>query len=126
MTISIPIFFKMNYKGFILLITIIMTSWIYKTYFANIISDIISLESQCMIMMFISIITQLDNLALYYDLNNKNSLVYNSNYYINIIDSQAIQLERNKLIIYNLKKINEININNEMVLHRRLKPSNSF
>ena len=126
MTISIPIFFKMNYKGFILLITILMASWIYKTYFANIISNIISLESQCMIMMFISIITQLDNLALYYDLNNKNSLVYNSNYYINIIDNQAIQLERNKIIIYNLKKINEININNKMVLHRRLKPSNSF
>jgi hypothetical protein len=116
----------MNYKGFILLITILMASWIYKTYFANIISDIISLESQCMIMMFISIITQLDNFALYYDLNNKNSLVYNSNYYIKIIDNQAVQLERNKIIIYNLKKINEININNEMVLHRRLKPSNSF
>jgi hypothetical protein len=120
----------MNYKGLTLLLIILTASWIYKTYFANILSNIISLESQCMIMMFVSIITQLDNLALYYDLNNINKIVNNTEYYIKIIDNQAIQLEKNKIIIYNLKKINEINIietvNNELVQHRRLKPSNSF
>ena len=102
----------MNYQGLLLISSILVTSWIYKVYFATIISNIISLQSQCMILMFISILTQLDNISLYYDLNSKNDICEENDYYIKVIGDQAIQLEKNKIIIYNLIKFNEISIVN--------------
>jgi hypothetical protein len=81
--------------------------------------------------MFISILTQLDNITLYYDLNSKNDICEENDYYIKVIGNQAIQLEKNKIIIYNLIKFNEINIettnmNNQNIENRRLRQSNSF
>jgi hypothetical protein len=114
---------KMNNQGLLLLLIIFILSWIYKTYLMNILDNIISIQTQCMALMFISIITQLDNITLYYDLNNKNDIYQENDFYIKIIGNQAIQLEKNKIIIYNLIKFNEINIENT---NKRLKHSNSF
>jgi uncharacterized membrane protein len=113
-----------NQKGLLLLSIVFILSWIYKTYFINIVSNIISMQTQCMILMFISILTQLDNITLYYDLNSKNDICEENDFYIKVIGNQAIQLEKNKIIIYNLIKINEINI--ETNNQKRLKKSNSF
>jgi len=122
---------KMNSQGLSLLIFVFILSWIYKTYFIDIISNVISIQSQCMGLLFIAIITQLDNITLYYDLNNKNTICEQNDYYIKVIGNQAIQLEKNKIIIYNLIKFNEINIettnmNNQNIENRRLRQSNSF
>ena len=87
------------------------------------------MQSQCMALMFVAIIIQLDNIILYYDLNNKKTILDENDYYIKIIGNQAIQLEKNKIIIYNLIKFNEINIentNNSFIQNRRLRQSNSF
>jgi hypothetical protein len=113
----------MNNQGLLLLLIIFILSWIYKTYLINILDNVISIQTQCMALMFISIITQLDNITLYYDLNNKNDIYQENDFYIKIIGNQAIQLEKNKIIIYNLIKFNEINIENT---NKRLKQSNSF
>ena len=118
-----------NQQGLLLLSIVFILSWIYKTYVINIVSNIISIHSQCMILMFISILKQLDNITLYYDLNNKNDISDENDYYIKVIGNQAIQLEKNKIIIYNLIKFNEISIEtNNYNLHnqKRLKQSNSF
>jgi hypothetical protein len=120
---------KMNSQGLSLLIFVFILSWIYKTYFVNLIENIISMQSQCMVLMFAAIITQLDNITLYYDLNNKNNICEENDFYIKVIGNQAIQLEKNKIIIYNLIKFNEINIentNNSFIQNRRLRQSNSF
>jgi hypothetical protein len=122
---------QINSQGLSLLIFIFIITWIYKTYFIDIISNIVSIESQCMGLLFIAIITQLDNIILYYDLNNKNTICEQNDYYIKVIGNQAIQLEKNKIIIYNLIKFNEINIettnmNNQNIENRRLRQSNSF
>jgi hypothetical protein len=120
---------KMNSQGLSLLIFVFILSWIYKTYFVNLIENIISIQSQCMTLMFVAIITQLDNITLYYDLNNKNDICEENDFYIKVIGNQAIQLEKNKIIIYNLIKFNEINIentNNSFIQNRRLRQSNSF
>jgi hypothetical protein len=120
---------KMNSQGLSLLIFVFILSWIYKTYFVNLIENIISIQSQCMTLMFVAIITQLDNITLYYDLNNKNDICEEKDFYIKVIGNQAIQLEKNKIIIYNLIKFNEINIentNNSFIQNRRLRQSNSF
>jgi hypothetical protein len=119
----------MNSQGLSLLIFVFILSWIYKTYFVNLIENIISMQSQCMALMFVAIIIQLDNIILYYDLNNKKTILDENDYYIKIIGNQAIQLEKNKIIIYNLIKFNEINIentNNSFIQNRRLRQSNSF
>ena len=118
----------MNSQGLSLLIFIFILSWIYKTYFINIISNLISIQYQCMGLMFIAIITQLDNITLYYDLNNKNDIYEENDFYVKVIGNQAIQLEKNKIIIYNLIKFNEISIENDnlMIRNKRLKQSNSF
>ena len=120
---------QINSQGLFLLIFIFIITWIYKTYFIDIISNIVSIESQCMGLLFIAIITQLDNIILYYDLNNKNIICEQNDYYIKVIGNQAIQLEKNKIIIYNLIKFNEINIetmNNQNIENRCLRQSNSF
>jgi len=117
-------------QGLLLLSIIFILSWIYKTYVINIVSNIISIPSQCMILMFISILTQLDNITLYYDLKSKNDSRDENDYYIKVIGNQAIQLEKNKIIIYNLIKINDINNietnNNNLYNQKRLKHYNSL
>ena len=55
----------MNLQGLLLLFNVFILSWVYKTYFISFISINISIENQCMILMFISIIIQLDNISLY-------------------------------------------------------------
>ena len=108
----------MNYQGLSLLFAVFMISWIYKVYLIDIISPVIPIQTQCMLMMFITIITQLDNIILYYDLNNKKDICLENDYYIKVIGNQAIQLEKNKIIIYNLIKFNEINIEHKNILRR--------
>jgi hypothetical protein len=120
----------MNLQGILLLFNVFILSWVYKTYFINLISIYISIENQCMILMFISIIIQLDNISLYYDLNKKNEIYDENEHYIKIIGNQAIQLENDKIIIYNLTKFNEINfapiLNSPFDNQRRLRQTNSF
>ena len=121
---------QINSQGLSLLLFIFIITWIYKTYFIDIISNIVSIESQCMGLLFIAIITQLDNIILYYDLNNKNTICEQNDYYIKVIGNQAIQLEKNKIVIYNLIKFKEINIekndDDSLIQNRQLRKSNSF
>ena len=69
------------------------------------ISFFISIETQTYILIFFSIITFIDNLGLAYDLNNIKP--FNNPEDISIIENQAIEIQKNKMIIYKLTKLNE-------------------
>ena len=65
------------------------------------ISFFISIETQTYILIFFSILAFIDNLGLAYDLNNIKPE------HISIIGNQATELQKNKMIIYILTKLNE-------------------
>ena len=69
------------------------------------ISFFISIETQTYILIFFSIITFIDNLGLAYDLNNIKPV--NNPEHISIIGNQVIEIQKNKMIIYKLTKLNE-------------------
>ena len=55
--------------------------------------------------MYFSILVFIDNLSLIYDLQNKKPII---NYeHIKIIGVQALEIQKNKTIIYKLSKIND-------------------
>jgi len=85
--------------------TIGTLSYIYTYWLMKYISFFISIETQTYILIFFSIITFIDNLGLAYDLNNIKPV--NNPEHISIIGNQAIELQKNKMIIYKLTKINE-------------------
>ena len=89
----------------LLLLTIGASSYIYTSYVMPFISNIVSVETQSMILIFSCILLLLDNFTLVHDLQNIKP-IYNQEH-IQIIGSQAIELQKSKIIIYNLTKIQE-------------------
>ena len=85
--------------------TIGTLSYIYTYWLMKYISFFISIETQTYILIFFSIITFIDNLGLAYDLNNIKPV--NNPEHISIIGNQAIEIQKNKMIIYKLTKLNE-------------------
>ena len=69
------------------------------------ISNCISIETQKFIIMFFLILVFIDNFSLLYGLQNIKPI--NNQEHIRIIGSQAIELQKNKMIIYKLSKLNE-------------------
>ena len=65
----------------------------------------ISIEIQIFIWTFFSIIVFMENLSFVYDLNNIKLI--NNPEHIRLIGSQAIEIQKNKIIIYRLTKLNE-------------------
>ena len=55
--------------------------------------------------MFFSILVFIDNFSLLYDLQNIKPI--KNQEHIRIIGSQAIELQKNKMIVYKLTKLNE-------------------
>ena len=90
----------------ILLSSIGSLSYFYSFYIMKYISSNISIEVQSMILMFIFILVQLDNFSLYNDLQKNMSFTVNQDN-IRLIGNQAIELQKTKMIIYQLTKINE-------------------
>ena len=88
-----------------LLLTIGASSYVYTSYVMPFISNIVSVDTQSMILIFSCILLLLDNFTLVHDLQNIKP-IYNQEH-IQIIGSQAIELQKNKVIIYNLTKIQE-------------------
>ena len=88
-----------------LLLTIGASSYVYTSYVMPIISNIVSVETQSIILIFSCILLLLDNFTLLHDLQNIKP-IYNQEH-IQIIGSQAIELQKSKVIIYNLTKIQE-------------------
>ncbi len=68
-------------------------------------SNVISIETQFSVLMFVSVLTQLDNFCVYHKIN---SLAPNNEAeHIRIIGEQAIEILRNKLNLHRLTKITE-------------------
>ena len=88
--------------------TIGTLSYIYTYWLMKYISFFISIETQTYILIFFSILAFIDNLGLAYDLNNIKPV--NNQEHISIIGNQAIELQKNKMIIYKLTKLNEQSI----------------
>ena len=65
----------------------------------------INRNSNIYILIFFSIITFIDNLGLAYDINNIKPV--SNPEHISIIGNQAIEIQKNKMIIYKLTKLNE-------------------
>ena len=85
--------------------TIGTLSYIYPSWLMKYISFFISIETQTYILIFFSIITFIDNLGLAYDINNIKPV--NNQEHISVIGNQAIELQKNKMIIYKLTKLNK-------------------
>jgi len=82
-----------------------LLSYVYSYYLMNFISNFISMKVQSFILVFCTIIVFLDNFSLVYDLNSIKTIDENEN--IKIIGNQAIEIQKNKMIIYKLTKLNE-------------------
>ena len=91
------IYFTLSIIGFL--------SYIYTYCILKYISYFISIEIQIFILIFFSIIVFMENLNLVYDLNNIKPI--NNQEHIRLIGSQAIEMQKNKIIIYRLTKLNE-------------------
>ena len=93
------------FQGITLLIGLGVLSFLYSSFVMKFISNIVSIETQSMILMFSCILLLLDNFSLFNDLNNENKL--DDNEYIKIILNQTIELQKNKLLICKLTNENE-------------------
>ena len=82
-----------------------LISYFYAYCFMKYISNFISIETQIFSIMFFSILVFIDNFTLLYELQNIKPI--NNQEHIRIIGSQAIELQKHKMIIYKLTKLNE-------------------
>ena len=82
-----------------------LLSYVYSYYLMNFISNFMSMKVQSFILVFCTIIVFLDDFSLVYDLNSIKTIDENEN--IKIIGNQAIEIQKNKMIIYKLTKLNE-------------------
>ena len=89
----------------LLLLSIGSASLFYTSFIMEYISDTISIKTQFTISIFSCILLLLDNWNLLQDLETVKPL--ENQEHIQIIGSQAIELQRNKMIIYELTKIKE-------------------
>ena len=89
------------FQGITLLIGLGVLSFLYSSFVMKFISNIVSIETQSMILMFSCILLLLDNFSLF----NENKL--DDNEYIKIILNQTIELQKNKLLICKLTNENE-------------------
>jgi len=94
----------------LLLLTIGASSYIYTSYVMQFISNIVSVETQSIILIFSCVLLLLDNLTLLHDLQSIKPV--DNQEHVQIIGNQAIELQKSKIIIYNLTKINEHQIIN--------------
>jgi len=89
----------------LLLLTIGASSFVYTSYVMSFISNIVSVETHSTILIFSCVLLLLDNFTLLHDLQNSKSI--DNQEHIQIIGNQAIELQKSKIIIYNLTKIKE-------------------
>ena len=92
-----------------------LVSYFYTYCFMKYISNFISIETQIFAIMFFSILVFIDNFTLLYDLQNIKPI--NNPEHIRIIGSQVIELQKNKMIIDKLTKLNE----QQMIKHHNKK-----
>jgi hypothetical protein len=93
------------FLAIILLISLGISSFIYSSFIMQFISNIISVETQSMILMFSCILLLLDNFSLFHDLNTNNiNNTTDNNVYIKVLLNQTIELQKNKLLIEKLTK----------------------
>ena len=78
----------------LLLLTIGASSYVYTSYVMPIISNIVSVETQSIILIFSCILLLLDNFTLLHDLQNITPV--DNPEHIHIIGSQAIELQKAK------------------------------
>ena len=89
----------------VLLFGIGLTSFLYTSYVIPSVSNMIPVEIHYMLLSFSSILLLIDNFSLMNDIQNFKP--FNNPEHIHIIGDQAIELQKSKIIIYNLTKIKE-------------------
>ena len=89
----------------LILISIGVSSYIYTSYIMDYVSNIVSRETQASFLIFTCILLLLDNWSLLKEIQNFKPI--DNQEHIKIIGSQAIELQRDKMIIYELIKIKE-------------------
>ena len=89
----------------LILISIGVSSYIYTSYIMDYVSNIVSRENQASFLIFTCILLLLDNWSLLKEIQNFKPI--DNQEHIKIIGSQAIELQRDKMIIYELIKIKE-------------------
>jgi hypothetical protein len=103
----------------ILLFCVGLTSFLYTSYVIPSVSNIIPVDIHYMFLSFSCIILLIDNFSLMNDIQNFKP--FDNPEHIHIIGDQAIELQKSKIIIYNLTKIKEHQIKpiNEKKLLKR-------
>ena len=103
----------------ILLCSIGLLSFLYTSYVIPSVSNIIPVATHYMFLSFSCILLLIDNFSLMNDIQNFKP--FDNPEHIHIIGDQAIELQKSKIIIYNLTKIKEHQIKtiNEKKLLKR-------
>ena len=103
----------------ILLCSIGLLSFLYTSYVIPSVSNIIPVATHYMFLSFSCILLLIDNFSLMNDIQNFKP--FDNPEHIHIIGHQAIELQKSKIIIYNLTKIKEQQIKpiNEKKLLKR-------
>ena len=103
----------------ILLFCVGLTSFLYTSYIIPSVSNIIPVDIHYMFLSFSCIILLIDNFSLMNDIQNFKP--FDNPEHIHIIGDQAIELQKSKIIIYNLTKIKKHQIKpiNEKKLLKR-------